>query len=120
MANNVKILIADDSSFMRNVIKGILQKAGFSNFAEAADGQEATQKIADEQPGLILLDIIMPLKTGLEVLESVGAKIPVIMISAVGQEGIIAEAKAKGAKGYIVKPFDSEQVLKEVKQVLGS
>ncbi len=119
MDTAVKVLIADDSSFMRNVIKGILQKAGFSNFAEAGDGKEALQKFTEEKPGLVLLDIIMPIKTGLEVLQEIGTKTKVIMVSAVGQEGIIAEAKSKGAQGYVVKPFDNEQVLKEIERVLG-
>jgi len=62
MAKDSKILLVDDSAFMRNVLKNILQGAGYSNFVEAGDGNEAVEKFKSESPELVLLDIIMPVK----------------------------------------------------------
>jgi len=119
MANDTKILLVDDSAFMRNVLKNILQEAGYQNFIESSDGNEAIEKFKTEKPELLLLDIIMPVKGGEEVLEEIGKDAKVIVISAVGQESVIEECKKKGASGYIVKPFDNEKVVAEVKKVLG-
>jgi two-component system chemotaxis response regulator CheY len=118
-SQEVKILLTDDSVFMRNVLKNILENAGYKNFIEAGDGREALEKIAAEKPDLILLDIIMPEVGGIEVLKKIGTQYPVLIISAVGQDQVVQEAKSLGARGYIVKPFDNKQVLAEVHAVLG-
>lgn len=118
MAKDSKILLVDDSAFMRNVLKNILEGAGYKNFVEAGDGNEAIEKFNSEKPDLILLDIIMPLKGGIEVLEEIGKDSKVLVISAVGQESVIKEAQDKGALGYLVKPFDNDKVIAEVDKVL--
>lgn len=115
---NSKILISDDSVFMRNVLKTILQNDGFSNFVEANNGEEALKQNEAEKPELILLDLIMPKIGGIDVLKNIGKLAKVIVISAVGQDAVIAEAKTLGAKGFIIKPFDNKQVLEEVNKVL--
>lgn len=101
-----KVLIVDDSSFMRRLVVDAVQKAGFSNIIEAEDGVEAVDMYAREKPDLMFMDLIMPNRTGLEVLKALvpqGAKI--IVISAMGQKGIIDDAFEAGAKGYFIKPF---------------
>lgn len=115
---NIKILLADDSAFMRNVLKNILQNDGFGNFVEAGDGVEALAKIKSEKPDLVLLDLIMPEKGGVEVLKEIGKIQKVLVISAVGQDSIIKEAATLGAAGYIVKPFDNKQVIDEVNKAV--
>lgn len=119
MKTTAKILIADDSAFMRKVLMDILKDEGFSQFIECGSGKECLEKIEVEHPDLTLLDIIMPEMDGMEVLKQVGSKVPVIVISAVGQDAMIADAKTNGAKGYIVKPFDKKQVMGEVGKILG-
>ncbi|MDD4531485.1 MAG: response regulator [Candidatus Pacebacteria bacterium] len=114
-----KILIADDSAFMRKVLIDILTENGFSVFVECANGNEALEKFASEKPDLCLLDIIMPEKDGLEVIKEIGRQANIIVISAVGQDSMISEAKQNGAKGYLIKPFEKEQVVAEVKKILG-
>jgi two-component system chemotaxis response regulator CheY len=114
-----KILIVDDSAFMRTVLKNILENVGCKNFIEAANGNEAIEKISSEKPDLVLMDIIMPEKGGMDVLKEIGTSTKVIMISAVGQEKIIEEAMKLGAKGYLVKPFDNRQVEDEILKILG-
>ena len=118
MDKNTKILLADDSAFMRKILKDILTEAGFSIFVEAENGNEALEKYEAEKPGLILLDIIMPELDGLGVVKKIGKEANIIIISAVGQDEMLKEAKDNGVKGYIVKPFDKEQVLKEVETAL--
>jgi len=116
---DAKILIADDSAFMRKVLIDILQGAGITKISEAENGKQAVEKAEAEKPDLLLLDIIMPEMDGIEVLKKIGKTTKVIIISAVGQEGIIEEAKSYGALGFIVKPFDNQKVEEEVKKVIG-
>lgn len=119
MGKNTKILIADDSEFMRKVLKTILEGSGFSNFIEAVDGKEVLQKIEKEKPDLVLLDLIMPEVGGMEVLKKAGKTVKILVVSAVGQENMVEEAKSYGAVGYIVKPFDRNKVIEDVEKVLG-
>jgi two-component system, chemotaxis family, chemotaxis protein CheY len=114
-----KILIADDSTFMRKLLVDVLLKNGYSDIVEAENGNVAVALYNSEQPALVLLDIIMPEKDGLEVLAELAPKgANIIMISAVGQDKMISQAKDTGAKGYIVKPFDEDQVIDEVKKYI--
>lgn len=118
MDRNIKILIADDSPFMRKMLKEILEVGGFKNIIEAGDGNEALEKHESENPDLVLLDIIMPKLDGIEILKKIGEGTKTLIISAVGKEDIIEEAKELGANGYIVKPFDEKRVMGEIEKVL--
>jgi two-component system, chemotaxis family, chemotaxis protein CheY len=111
-----KILIAEDSQFMRNVLKDILSDY---KIVETSNGKEALEKYQSEKPDLVLLDIIMPEVDGIEVLKSIGKEAKVIVISAVGQEKMVEEAKNLGALDYIIKPFENEKILEKIKEVLG-
>ena len=115
----ILILIADDSQFMRTMLKDILHGAEYTDTIECADGKECMAKYASEKPDLVLLDLIMPELHGMEVLKKIGKEGKVIVISALGQEKIVEEAKGLGALGYIVKPFDNNQVLEAVKKAIG-
>ena len=115
------IMIADDAMFMRRVIKRALTQGGYNTFVEAGDGVEAVEKYKEVQPDLMLLDITMPGRSGLEVLNDILAfkrNAKVIMCSAVGQEQVIAEAIRCGASDFIIKPFKDEEILKIVKACL--
>lgn len=117
-----KILVADDSKFMRTVLSSILNKAGYKEIVEAADGIEAVKKFKQEKPDLTLLDIIMEKKGGVDALKDIIAidqAAKVIIVTAVGQEQMKDEAMKAGAKDYIVKPFDHAQVVRAVEKVLG-
>lgn len=114
-----KILLADDSSFMRKVLIDILIKNGYETVVEAENGKQAVEMFNSENPDLVMLDIIMPEMDGIAVLKEIvpkGAK--ALVISAVGQDDIVEQANAAGAKGYIIKPFDEKQVLDQVKKIL--
>jgi len=113
----MKILIADDSQFMRAILKDILVPEGYE-LIEAQDGKGTLEKFQAEKPDLLLLDIIMPEGDGIEVLKKIGKSAKVVVISAVGQEKMVEEAKSLGALNYIVKPFDNKKVLEAVRKVI--
>jgi two-component system chemotaxis response regulator CheY len=116
-----KILIADDSLFMRTVLKDILKDE--YAIVEADSGSTAEKQIRAERPDLVLLDIIMPEgeEEGMSVLKKAmkaNPKQKIVMISALGQDSIMAECTKLGAAGYVVKPFEKEEVLRVVKKIL--
>lgn len=115
----MKILIADDSQFMRGILKDIVTSQGYE-FVEAENGKVALEQYEKEKPDLVLLDIIMPEVDGIEVLKKIGNKAKVIVISAVGQDKMVEEAKDLGAVDYIVKPFDDKKVMETIKKVISS
>jgi two-component system chemotaxis response regulator CheY len=105
------------------MIKENLKKAGFTEFYEAGDGEEAVAQYAAIHPDLVLLDITMPVKDGLAALQEIRAQdkeASVVMCSAMGQENMVIEAVKLGALDFIVKPFKPERLLQTVKNVLGN
>ena len=118
---NKRILIVDDSFYMRTMLKNMLTDAGYEVVGEAANGAQAVEMAASTSPDLITLDVILPDNTGLDVLKSLRQIQPsakVVMCSAVGQEVIVTEAIENGALAYIVKPFSEEKVLEIVGSAL--
>lgn len=111
-----KILIVDDSAFMRKVLRDIFESAGYANFVEASNGREALEKWKAEKPDFMFLDVIMPEMNGMDVLREIGKEAKIIIVSAVGQKEMIDEAKNLGALDYVVKPFDRDQVLEKAKK----
>jgi two-component system chemotaxis response regulator CheY len=118
---NKRILIVDDSFYMRTMLKNMLTDAGYDVVGEAANGQQALEMAVATNPDLITLDVILPDNTGLDVLKGIRQQQPdakVVMCSAVGQETIVNEAIENGALAYIVKPFSEERVLEIVGSAL--
>lgn len=114
-----KILITDNSVFTRRLLIGALKKVGYEEILEAKSGAETLEIINVGDIDLVLLDVIMPDMNGIDVLKKIGSTQKVIIVTAVGQEEIINQAKELGALGYITKPFKSKQVAEEVKKALG-
>lgn len=115
------IMIVDDAMFMRRVIKKALTEGGYDHFIEAGNGKEALELYREEKPDLVLLDITMPERSGLEVLDDILTEDPgarVIMCSAVGQDAVITQAIKRGAGNFIIKPFKNEELLKLVEASL--
>lgn len=107
------ILIADDSKFLRNLIKDILHEEGFQVFFEAADGIKAISLYKERSPDVVLLDLTMPNLDGIDALKSIINYDPtanVIICSAMGQNRLITEALNSGAKDFIIKPYFNELV----------
>ena len=118
------IMIVDDAAFMRMMIKDNLTKAGFSEFIEASNGEEAVSLYKENKPDLVILDITMPVKDGLTTLREIrdmkngDPEAKVIMCSAMGQENMVIEAIKLGALDFIVKPFKPERLIQTVKNIL--
>jgi two-component system, chemotaxis family, chemotaxis protein CheY len=117
-----RVLVVDDAMFMRNMLRDVFSKAeDFEVVGEAANGQEAVDKFVELAPDLVTMDIVMPLKSGIEALQEIMAKEPkacVVMCSALGQEALIVEAVQSGAKDFIVKPFQEARVLDVARRVV--
>lgn len=115
-----KILVVDDAAFMRVSIKKMLTNNGYEVVGEAENGKVAIQKYEELSPDIITLDITMPEMDGLACLKEILTIDPganVIMVSAMGQEGMVREAVLSGAKGFIVKPFKEDVLMESLKNL---
>lgn len=113
----MKILIVDDFSTMRRIIKNLLRDLGFTNTQEADDGTTALPMLRTGDFDFLVTDWNMPGMTGIELLKQVRAdaklvSLPVLMVTAEAKRDQIVEAAQAGVNGYVVKPFTA-QVLKE-------
>lgn len=116
-----KIIIVDDSLYMRTIIKDALVNAGFEVVAEAGTGEDAIDLILDHQPDLITLDNILPDMLGLDIIQTLkdeDCSSKILMVSAVGQKSVISTGLSLGANGYIVKPFTPEQLIESIEKIL--
>ncbi len=116
-----RVLIADDAAFMREMLRDILTEGGFEIAAEAIDGNEAIELFQEHSPDLVMLDIVMPRKSGLEALKEIASMNPgacIVMCSALGQETLVMDALEAGARDFIVKPFKPEKVLDVIGKAL--
>lgn len=114
-------MIADDSDAIRMVLKDIISIGKHDCVAEASNGVEAVEQFKKSDPDLVLLDMAMPKKDGLAVLKDVMAlkpKAKVIMITATDNQSVIKQCITEGASAYILKPFNFEDVLGKIMQVL--
>ena len=114
------VLIADDSEFMRSLLREILE-GEYAIVGEAENGVEAIELYDDHDPDLVMMDIVMPIRDGIEATDEItdsdpGAK--VIMCTSVGQEQKMKNAIQAGAEGYITKPFQKPSVLDEIENVV--
>jgi two-component system chemotaxis response regulator CheY len=117
-----RVLVVDDSVFMRDIIKDIFAAGGFSVVGEAGNGVEAVEKYKELKPDLVTMDLVMPYRNGIDATREIlrnDAKALVVMCSALGQETMVMEAIEAGAVDFIVKPPRAEDMLAVVKKVLG-
>ncbi len=116
-----RVLIADDASFMRQMIRDIIEPEGFEVVGEASDGVEVIEKFKELHPDMVMMDIVMPKCSGIDSVKGIIAMDPtarVVMCSALGQESLVMEAIEAGAKDFIVKPFKPEAVVSTLKKAL--
>ncbi|MFK7952225.1 MAG: response regulator [Ekhidna sp.] len=116
----MRILIVDDSTYIRTMLRSTLEDQGFEIIGEAVNGEMAIDMIMTKSPDLVTLDNILPDMTGIDVLKAIKDMEPrpkVIMISAVGQQSAIVEAISNGASEYLVKPFDKSRLITRVKEL---
>lgn len=118
---NPKILIVDDALFMRSMIRDILTSSGrYDVIGEAHNGRDAIEKFQELRPDLITMDIVMPEMDGIQATREIlklNPKMKIVICSALGQEPLVIESIAAGARDFIVKPFTPERVLQIIDQV---
>jgi two-component system chemotaxis response regulator CheY len=119
MNEKKKVLIADDSIVMRKMINDILWNDGFEVVGEAKDGGEALKLYKELNPSLVTMDIVMPREHGIDALRSIIEFDPdarVIVVSGLHQKSLLMEALGAGARDYVIKPFDKEELLEAARK----
>ena len=117
-----RVLIVDDSAFMRTLVRVALTEAGFDVVGEVDNGEEAVPQYTRLTPNLVTMDLVMIGHGGMSALKRIVAHDPkanVLVVSAMGQQALIIEAIQAGAKGFVVKPFEPKQLVEEAKRILG-
>jgi two-component system, response regulator PdtaR len=109
----MRILVAEDETIIRMDLRQVLERAGFEVCAEAHDGQEAVELAGRERPDLAILDVKMPRLDGIEAARRIIAErpIPIVMLTAYGQDELVSRAVEVGVFGYLVKPFRESDLL---------
>ena len=119
---SMRIVVADDDPFIRRLVVFTLKKRGYE-ILEASDGAAALDLVRQAKPDLVVLDVLMPEMTGLEVTkilaqDSATAQIPILIISASAQRAEIEAGLASGATAYLVKPFEPKVLGERVAEIL--
>jgi len=119
---NMKILIVDDFSTMRRIIKNLLRDLGFNNTQEADDGQTAWPMLQTGNFDFLVTDWNMPIMTGIELLQKVRAdealaSLPVLLVTAEAKKEQIVEAAQAGVNGYVVKPFTAITLKEKIDKI---
>ena len=116
-----RVLVADDASFMRQMIREIVEAEGHEVVGEASDGDEVVEEYKRLHPDIVTMDIVMPRRSGIDAVKSIVAQHPdakIVMCSALGQESLVQEAMEAGARDFIVKPFKPDSVISTLEKVL--
>ncbi|MDR4502320.1 MAG: chemotaxis response regulator CheY [Nitrospirales bacterium] len=119
---NMKVLVVDDMSTMRRIVKNVLKQIGYSDIAEAENGQDAMAKLKTGGFGLVVSDWNMPVMPGIELLRNVRAdadlkSLPFLMVTAEAQKENIIEAVQAGVSNYVVKPFTAEALQEKLEKI---
>ncbi len=119
MDYSIKVLIVDDFSSLRRMMKNILKQIGFTDIIEADDGSTAIEVLNKNNVGLIISDWNMPKMTGLEFLKHVRSSeeykhIPFLMVTAEAQKHYVIDAVQAGASNYVIKPFTPEGIKEKI------
>ncbi len=122
MDKNMKILIVDDFSTMRRIIKNLLRDLGFSNTDEADDGNTALPKLQTGKFDFLVTDWNMPGMQGIDLLKAVRAdpnlaSLPVLLVTAEAKKEQIVEAAQAGVNGYVVKPFTAATLKEKIDKI---
>jgi two-component system chemotaxis response regulator CheY len=115
------VLIVDDIAFVRKTLSEILVQAHYEIIGEASDGNEAVNLYTKLRPDIVTMDVVMPQMSGIDAtrrIMKINKEAKVVIISAMGQENLVMEAINVGAKDYILKPFNTEDVLKTIERAL--
>ncbi len=117
---SLRVLIADDARFMRQLIRDIIEPEGYEVVGEAEDGRAVVEAYKQHNPDLVTMDVVMPKCSGIDAVKEILKINPtakIAMVSALGQEQLVAEALEAGASEYIVKPFKPDAGLETLRKV---
>ncbi|GJL65239.1 MAG: two-component system response regulator [Nitrospirales bacterium] len=119
---SMKVLVVDDMSTMRRIVKNVLKQIGYSDIAEAENGQDALAKLKTGGFGLIVSDWNMPVMPGIELLRNVRGdanlkSLPFLMVTAEAQKENIIEAVQAGVSNYVVKPFTADALQEKLEKI---
>ena len=120
--SKMKVLVVDDFSTMRRIVKNILRQLGFENIVEADDGETAVGKLESERIDFVISDWNMPKMSGLELLKWVRSHdefkdLPFLMVTAEAQKENVLEAVKAKVSNYIVKPFTAETLSEKIEKI---
>ena len=116
------VLVVDDASAMRRIVRGILKELGFKNIREAQNGQAALDELRKNKADFVVSDWNMPVMTGIELLRAIRADeslktTPVLMVTAEAKQENIIEAVKAGVNNYIVKPFNAQTLQEKLNKI---
>ena len=117
-----RVLITDDTAFMRMTLRNVLEKNGYEIAAEAEDGLQAIEKYKATKPDLVTMDITMPNMDGITAIKKIieiDPEAKIIVVSAMGQKALVIEALNSGARDFIVKPFQPDRIVEALQKVGG-
>lgn len=122
MDKKMRILVVDDFSTMRRIVRNLLSDLGFDNIVEAEDGAPALQIMKSEQIDFVVTDWNMPGMTGIDLLKAIRAeprcaKVPVLMVTAEARRDQILEAAQAGVNGYVIKPFNAATLKEKLDKI---
>jgi len=121
VSSKKRVLISDDSNFMRNSLKAILEKCQCEVVGMAENGIEVVTKYKELHPDLVTLDVIMPQMNGFEalkLLKSIDPAVRVIMVTSMSSKENVVNCINLGAKYYLIKPFDEAKVMETVRKMI--
>ncbi|MFA4915663.1 MAG: response regulator [Syntrophales bacterium] len=116
----VRILIVDDAAFMRMMLTDIFVENGYEIIGKAKNSKEAIRLYTELKPDLVTMDVVMSGVDGIETTKEIikiDPKAKIIAVSALGEELLVKEVMEAGAKGFVVKPFKPETIVKEVERI---
>jgi two-component system chemotaxis response regulator CheY len=114
------VLIVDDIPYVRKTLKQILSARGFKVVGEAENGEVAVSLYQELQPDVVTMDLVMPVMNGVDATKrilNINPDAKIVILSAMMQENLVADAIMAGAKDYIIKPFQTDEVMKVMNQV---
>lgn len=122
---SIKVLVVDDMSTMRRIVKNVLRQIGFSDIVEAENGQDAMTKLKAGGFGLVVSDWNMPIMQGIDLLRAVRADanlktLPFLMVTAEAQKENLIEAVQAGVSNYVVKPFTAEVLQGKLEKIFST
>lgn len=116
-----KLLIVDDASVVRLMVKKVLRQSNFTVIGEASNGKEALEKYKELRPDIVTMDLVMPEVDGIQATKDIIAfdeNAKVVILSGIDQKEMLMQAIKAGASSYIVKPFEGDRIISTLNEVL--